>query len=1310
MKKISFLVEYLRNMTLNGRFAVNAILLMMVSLCINTSLSAQMPCEGHLNVSLNSDCEYQVLPQRFLTDGAATCASGYSVMLSDHYDAAIVGDILGRTHLGQTVTVKVINNCTTNSCWGTILVEDKQAPTLTCGTVNVFCYDEAAQLPTANDNCDENVKVIAIGGSTTLSDCDPANDILKTISREYIAEDSNGLQSSPCTHTVNVLRINQDNIDYPNDFVDAMSFNCNSEFPKDENGNPHPDTTGIPYLIISPTDSLALYPDITDLCKARMTYDDTVIGSGSCKVKIMRRWSFYDACTSSDPDIHVQMIFIEDKIGPEIECKDSITIVGTPVNSNTIFNSNTSVCNLAINIPPAAATDNCSTIQGFGIELDGVPVLATNGGTITTSPGMHTLTYVTSDGCNDSEKCNTIVQVIDNSPPVAICDKHSVIGLTEEGEVEVLARVFDDGSFDACEIGEMLIARVDSSTCDIDAVDFGPTITFCCADINQTIQATFRVADLTGAFNDCMVHIEVQDKTAVAGNCPPSVSIDCDHPLDLNDLSEFGEATAFNKCKSGVEEIEPLVDLNTCNNGSIIRRWVALGLGSEVVCTQTIQISNPFDYASIDDIIIKPRNIDTTGACGLSLLPDNLPADAQRPQILETNACDLIGTTYKDEEFLLADESGACMKIIRTWTILNWCAPEANNTLQWAQIIKVTDTEGPVVIIDPSNSDTFCNDQNNCENGTVTLSASASDNCTIELRSQVLIDLNNDGSIDETAVASLVFANNNTTASVQYTYPLGTHRVQFVFIDGCGLQSTKDHIFTVKNCKAPTCVLNNLNINLRLMDQGPMECIWASDFDASSNANCSQDTLSFFFDADFQNPNQCVTCVNIGTQSIDIYVVDEFGNSAVCRPMLTVTDHDDLCATSNLEEQTATESISGLIVDDNGGMIENAMVSIVNTEYPNQMSDSQGQYAFSTLPMHKDYNLNVEKDDDVMNGVSTLDLVIIQKHILGLDLLDNPYDIIAADINKSGNVSGLDLVELRKLILGNIDKFPSNKSWRFVDKNYEFINPTTPLSERFSENYEVVDLSEQMKIDFVGVKVGDVSGNATTNNIKQSEVRSRRSLNLFSTVNTQAGSNIISVEISSDNFNGLYGFQTTLAFENSEMEFIGVEGGSIDLSQNNVGKSNTDRGMLTLSWSSPYSEKVNEDEVLFKLFFRSMSDKAGDIKVNSDLLDTEVYFEHEVSNIIDLVNSSNQSLTITQNVPNPWSDRTEIKFESDIDREVRFAVYDLFGKQIYIKSITAQKGINSVAIDRTDIKTAGIYLYELSTSGKKKINKMIIID
>jgi hypothetical protein len=74
-----------------------------------------------------------------------------------------------------------------------------------------------------------------------------------------------------------------------------------------------------------------------------------------------------------------------------------------------------------------------------------------------------------------------------------------------------------------------------------------------------------------------------------------------------------------------------------------------------------------------------------------------------------------------------------------------------------------------------------------------------------------------------------------------------------------------------------------------------------------------------------------------------------------------------------------------------------------------------------------DYVVEANKGGDYLNGVSTLDLVMIQRHILGLQTLDNNYLMIAADVNNDGKVTASDLTELRKLILGVTNNFVKRK-------------------------------------------------------------------------------------------------------------------------------------------------------------------------------------------------------------------------------------------------------------------------------------------
>jgi hypothetical protein len=99
------------------------------------------------------------------------------------------------------------------------------------------------------------------------------------------------------------------------------------------------------------------------------------------------------------------------------------------------------------------------------------------------------------------------------------------------------------------------------------------------------------------------------------------------------------------------------------------------------------------------------------------------------------------------------------------------------------------------------------------------------------------------------------------------------------------------------------------------------------------------------------------------------------------------------------------------------------------------MSDRRnGQFNLAGVPFLGNYTVTPMKDNDPLNGVSTFDLVLINKHILGLEPLSTPYKMIAADANNSRSITTFDIVELRKLILGIYTELPNNTSWRFVDK------------------------------------------------------------------------------------------------------------------------------------------------------------------------------------------------------------------------------------------------------------------------------------
>lgn len=138
------------------------------------------------------------------------------------------------------------------------------------------------------------------------------------------------------------------------------------------------------------------------------------------------------------------------------------------------------------------------------------------------------------------------------------------------------------------------------------------------------------------------------------------------------------------------------------------------------------------------------------------------------------------------------------------------------------------------------------------------------------------------------------------------------------------------------------------------------------------------------------------------------------------------------------------------------------------------LSTVDNKFLFPKNDPLKNYILSGFSNQDPSEGVSTLDLVLIQKYILGLEAFTNPFQYIAADINKDGKINTTDIIVLRKVILGVYENFPDNESWRLI--------PQISVSEnlhplKWSDEILILPGYENHEnLDFIPVKIGDVSG------------------------------------------------------------------------------------------------------------------------------------------------------------------------------------------------------------------------------------------
>lgn len=127
-----------------------------------------------------------------------------------------------------------------------------------------------------------------------------------------------------------------------------------------------------------------------------------------------------------------------------------------------------------------------------------------------------------------------------------------------------------------------------------------------------------------------------------------------------------------------------------------------------------------------------------------------------------------------------------------------------------------------------------------------------------------------------------------------------------------------------------------------------------------------------------------------------MYVTDINGNQSFCTTSILITNNDP---DYECPGQMLVGSISGKIVTEKNLAIEDVNVKLEGTEIDSQTTETTGSYAFTELPLGYNYSIVPEKDIKHDNGVSTLDIVLIQRHILGIQKLPGTYKYIAADIN-----------------------------------------------------------------------------------------------------------------------------------------------------------------------------------------------------------------------------------------------------------------------------------------------------------------------
>jgi hypothetical protein len=215
----------------------------------------------------------------------------------------------------------------------------------------------------------------------------------------------------------------------------------------------------------------------------------------------------------------------------------------------------------------------------------------------------------------------------------------------------------------------------------------------------------------------------------------------------------------------------------------------------------------------------------------------------------------------------------------------------------------------------------------------------------------------------------------------------------------------------------------------------------------------------------------------VGTTSNTYQVINEYGDTLSCSFEVSVLDPNDTLGTG------IYHSLSGFVFTENQKPIEGVSINI-NQGYLSTNTIEDGSYIFEQNILNGSAaNIDVSYPDYLTNGVTTFDMALITRHILGVQALDSPYKLIAADVNNSKTITTLDIILIRKAILQLIDHFPNNDSWKFIsaDEDLDWSNPWD-----YNGALRLDAISIDSIYNIIGIKIGDVSNSVNVMHFKPS--------------------------------------------------------------------------------------------------------------------------------------------------------------------------------------------------------------------------------
>ena len=1240
-------------------FLLGVLVLMPVKL---QAQNCTLACNNQVNVSIGGACQATITYDQILEgeENSAICSpnapSDFLVEVMYTPDGPNIPEtpVVNQNYVGETLYVKVTHIPTGNFCVGSVLVINQLLPSeVTCPpnidiSVGTPTDPTSTGEPTETD-CDD----LEISYEDELIDMSAmCNNESAIITRTWTLSNSIG-QELECIQQINILRPDVEDVTFPPNLngVEGGFLDC-SDYDLDPSIVGNPNVNGLP---ISTSDGLF---------GLTTTYRDEIVPGCGGTFTVVRSWTVVDACVGNVAR-HDQIILVKDTIAPELICSTETITVSTNSQTDCVAN---------VLIPAVTVTDSCSSSTDVRL-ITPLGDFMQNGGILTNVPiGTHDITYEATDECGNVGTCTIVLVVEDRTAPTIIGDDRVTVAINDDGIGIIRPDALIIDAFDNCCPVTLEIRRMEETD-----EDFRTILRVECEDVGTEIMVVVQAVDCFGNTNFSMVPIEVIFKLPPTVICPPDVQLQCDE--DFTDLNLTGGLPIIDGiCDEYDITFSDDVTLDDCGQGVVLRTFSVAGSAADpVTCVQRIEL---IDTVALQ--ITYPPEF-TTDQCMTpeDIHPDNLPEPFNAPQILG-EGCKMLAIGYFDRVLSVNDE--VCTKILRTWTVIDWCvfdpnAPDSTGYYEGTQIIKIEDITPPEFVC-PENFVFEISDQGP---DTLTLPEPVFDECLK----------------DET---QFVVSGDLGPGLVHPGITEGIYNITYTLIDICGNTRNCNFQVTVEDPNTGnigTSPMANCisGLTISIQEDGLAE-IWADDFnDNSKDDETAAENLIFRMgpepgDGPLTPPTdatQFYSCADTGIQVIAMWVGDEDGNWDYCLTLLEIIDEDDFC-----DGNGSGFTVAGQVNSPTGAMVDGVEVSLMNSQFPPQMTEEKGTFRFANVPGNENYYIELKGKGNPLNGVTTRDLIDMQKHILGIKLFESPYQKVAADTDGSGELSTVDLIVVQRLILGFEDDFRNVANWRFVPQQLDMpetdgnVVPDFPYPltmERLSQDY--------LNTNFTAVKTGDVTMDAvfSTAGASPRSLDRKYTMELGAPIVTPDGMRVqVPVRnLEQMNWSGLQ-WEARLNIP------LGTEVGIIEGTLSQIA-TNIEAQTMSMVWTDPNGQIVPANSILFYLEIpKQVWTKNWFIPSEHRIPSQAIDHYNQVHTIFWHIQEGTIPEFQAQVIPNPFRDFTTMEFSVPYEQAIVLRVWSANGQLVYERRENVPEGSHQWLITQDEIEEAGTYFYQINSN------------